>query len=139
MDRDSGEASSRRLSETQPLRAVGRPRAVRGEAGLGHWRRQLHPAQRGYVLRIGRREGQRGDMADAAVRISQVQLGLVLRGIGGLLRHAAAGLVPVLMVPEMGLGGRGDLVPAIRGGSRPGELERQDEREENEDQALHEW
>ncbi|SOZ18753.1 hypothetical protein CBM2633_B10940 [Cupriavidus taiwanensis] len=135
---DSGEASSRRLSETRPLRAVGRPRAVRGEAGLRHRRRQLHPAQRRHVLRIGRREGQRGDMADAAVGIRQVQLGLVLRRIGLLLLLAAAGLVPVLVVAEMGLGRRRDLVPAIRGGSRPGELERQDERKKDEEEPLHE-
>ncbi|SOZ39549.1 conserved hypothetical protein [Cupriavidus neocaledonicus] len=55
-----------------------------------------------------------------------------------LVRLAAAGLVPVLMVAEMGPGQR-DLVPTIRGRSRPGELERQDERKEDEQEPLHEW
>ncbi|SOY68127.1 hypothetical protein CBM2587_B90563 [Cupriavidus taiwanensis] len=133
----SGEASSRRLGETRPLRAVGRTCAVRGEAGLRHRRRQFHAAQRRHVLRIGPRERQRGDMADAAVGIGQVQLGLVRRRIGLLRLLAVAGLVPVFMVAEMRLGRHLNLMPAIRGGSRPGELERQDERKEDKEEALH--
>ncbi|SOY59427.1 hypothetical protein CBM2592_B10080 [Cupriavidus taiwanensis] len=111
---------------------------MRGEAGLRQRRRQFHAVQGGHVLRIRRREGQRGDMADAAVGIGQIELGLLLRRVGRLVLLAAAGLVPVLMVAEMRLGRQRDLVPAIRGGSRPGELERQDEHKEDEEEPLHE-
>lgn len=92
-----------------------------------------------HVRRVGACERQRGDMADAAVGIGDAQrvaigvgLGRMLAGIGFLL-----GMVLVLVMPQMRLGRRCHLMPAIRCRPRPGKLERQDQREEDEEQALH--
>lgn len=78
-------------------------------------------------------------MAHAAVGIDDAQLVAIGVGLGRML--AGIGLllvmVLVLVMPQVRLGRRCHLMPAIRGRSRPGELERQDQREDDEEQALH--